>query len=203
MRKFKCLPLCFLLVFLFTACSNQLQLPHHIDIDSTENQIINSTAASIPISRLLTQIDEPLVDNIESLKPILEEINKKYSDFASENWKVTVNYFSDDKSAGNIVFKYFIGDLIITNKSVTCLIENDVVTQINYSNIDMATNETTLLDKVNRFAQTHTQEKKQMVSSEMNSSPDSICFFSCVCVCANRLTLSSKVVSFVAISILE
>lgn len=175
MRKLRCLSI-FILLILFTACSNQqthnLKLPHHIDIDTTENQVITVIETSIPTSRLSAQIDEPITDNTEMLKPIIDEINKKCVNFTFENWRITVNYFSDDESTGNLIFRYYIGDSIITNKAVTCLIENDIITQINYSNIDMTTDEATLLDKVDRFTQTHIQEKKQMKSGEEFISED-------------------------------
>lgn len=165
-----CLILCGVFVFL-TGCvdkteTTELKLPHYLNYDFTTGQDVKFENINMKMPDLLDEVkNAELTEYSQTLEPIIDIILIHYPDFDPSRWKITIHFFDEEKSVGNIQLMYFIEN-INTNKIITCTIENERITQISYSNLGMETDEAELVKRVNVFEEQHTQTKKTMKKSE-------------------------------------
>lgn len=153
-----------------------LKLPHHLDekFDSAYGIEPHSRRTDIPfpVPENYGETDSSVIP-IDIPEELLLEIQKDYPDFTGKNgWNASVNYYTEDLSAGMIRIIYTIGGKITTNKAIICTIENNVIIRISYTNMEMETDEENLLERVEIFENTTTQERKILGEGEEFPSED-------------------------------
>lgn len=152
-----------------------LKLPHHLPeyFDSAAGIEPQGKRVDIPFAPPESFFEQDSLHMEIGIPPEIEaEIKEDYPDFGGEGWSATLNYYSEDLSAGMIKIIYIIGDKIITNKAVICTVENGTVVRINYTNMDMDADEADLIERVEIFEKSTTQEKKIFEEGEEFLSED-------------------------------
>ncbi len=96
--------------------------------------LADDTNYSIPFDGSCGRIvNAELNQYMDDFEVIVEEIKKIDNDFNVDEYKVTCNMYSEDTSSGIIIFTYYIGDEIATNKAYVASVENGYVTDIKLS----------------------------------------------------------------------
>ncbi len=130
---------------------------------SSVNLASTSTSNSaLQLNNLENCVDVPItICEIDGIDNLLSEIKSQYPSFNSDNYKLSVNMFSDDGTDGILIFKYYIGDEIATNYAYIVSIEDCFVEEIlpsaalveamSFTTVTNLVRETDLLQLVNDF----------------------------------------------------
>lgn len=143
-----------------------LELPHRLDID-LEKDIERKTEIW---NMKGLYFDENIInDSLDKYEnkygKVIEAIKKKYSNFNPKNWNISVNMYSDD-GYGTMQFHYIINDKILSNKSISFTIEDNVITFVYFTNMEKVVDEDKLLDSISYFEEYYEQSKKVMQENE-------------------------------------
>lgn len=173
-----------ILLFITCACSNntlkdnikdntsnslkyELKLGHNVDENISDTSTTIQSIANIKIDELEEINDLFYEEGINTqIDKITLFINKKYPNLINNNWSYSVNYFNESKTSGIIKFNYMINKEIYTNKGIVCSIDNNKVTVISYTNIDMDTADEKLVEQKDEFSKYIIQEKKKLNENE-------------------------------------
>ncbi len=173
-----------ILLFITCACSNntlkdnikdntsnslkyELKLGHNVDENISDTSTTIQSIANIKIDELEEINDLFYEEGINTqIDKITLFINKKYPNLINNNWSYSVNYFNESKTSGIIKFNYMINKEIYTNKGIVCSIDNNKVTIISYTNIDMDTAEEKLVEQKDESSKYIIQEKKKLNENE-------------------------------------
>lgn len=143
---------------------------------STNNTISNGTfsrsqaldteseAIAVPLDNLQNctamSIDS---SNIVGLNNLLNNVQSLYDEFDPEDYKISVNMYSDDGQTGMMTLTYYVGDEIETDRAYIIPIENNVATaiipsqsicaaeNISTTNLSFGMTENDMLSKVESF----------------------------------------------------
>lgn len=172
------------LLFITCACSNnniednikddtsnslkyELKLGHNVDENISDTSTSIQSIANIEIDELEDINDLFYEEGTNTqIDKIALFINKKYPNLINNNWIYSVNNFDEEKTSGIIKFNYMINKDIYTNKGIVCSIDNNKVTIISYTNIDMDIDEEKLVEQKDEFSKYIIQEKKKLNEKE-------------------------------------
>lgn len=116
---------------------------------NVEMEVLESENINIPVSDLnncnFSSADTYDFDGFDILVSQLENL---YNDFNVNDYKITVNMYSDDQLDGMIMLTYYIGEDIATNKAYIVSIENGVATEIIPSSVINAATPASLNNEV-------------------------------------------------------
>lgn len=127
--------------------------------------VIVSRNVNIPFE--LSECTETNVIPSEA-ESLIETVREDYPDFGGDGWSYVAHLITDDGSLGMIRFLYHIGE-ISANKAVLFFYSDGSITEISYTNMDFPRDEEAekaLLGRVERFMDTHVQEKREMKPGE-------------------------------------
>ncbi len=154
-----------------------LKLPHYLeeDFNSSEGQeqISFETDISFPVPESFKKSDIALVpeDIPTELTDKIKE-NAPGFDFSEKGWSAFINYYTQDFSGGILKIIYSIGEKITTNKAAVCIIEDGVITKVTLVNMSLEADEEELLERMEIFENSTTQEKKIFEENEEFLSED-------------------------------
>ena len=120
-----------------------IDIYYKIDFDSYKNKNIRET-----------------YNNDENLKDLVQIIKEKLNVVVDSRWKYVINEYNEESHTGMIIFLYYIGDVIGTNKAIIFEINNGVANKLNYSYLDRKIDEEAFLYRYNYFINHYKQEKK-------------------------------------------
>ena len=120
-----------------------IDIYYKIDFDSYKNKNIRET-----------------YNSDENLKDLVQIIKEKLNVVIDGRWKYYINEFNEKSHTGMIVFLYYIGDVIGTDKAIIFEINNGIASKLNYSYLDRKIDEEAFLYKYNYFINHYKQEKK-------------------------------------------
>ena len=167
MKKFYYIIL-ILLSFSLLGCSssnkNILKLNHHINMGLEEDDIINEKEVLIKVSGL-EETSHKAYEEKEGLKPFTNYIKDTFNITLDNSWDVFIHYYDDEKTRGIIEFTYKIKD-ITTNKVIFFAFTNGVTESVIYKCLDYEVDENKLLERLENFKETYTQEKVKLEDSE-------------------------------------
>lgn len=126
-----------------SACYPDCTLSQYVKIyGSTTNTIssglkrtaapnLNITTVDIEVGKLENCIEVPVNEcRFEGLENVIANLEEMSPDFDRNDYKVSVNMYSDEQDDGIITFKYFVGDRIATNKAYVISVEDGVAVNI-------------------------------------------------------------------------
>ena len=141
-----------------------LKLFHTIDVDTASNIDIKREVANLKLKNKLEEKEWTYYSNGD-LKEIVDFISKKYN-IIDNKWQYNIHFYDADKKNGVLLFRYVINKDILTNKAITCSIENNIITVISYTNVNKSVDENSIINKKNIFESITTQEKKTLNKNE-------------------------------------
>lgn len=167
MKKF-CYIIIIFLSFSLIGCSkkdkNVLELNHRINMGLEEDDIINEKEVSIKVG-LLEETSHKAYEGKEELKPFANYIKDTFDITLNDSWDVFISYYDDEKTRGIIEFTYKIKE-ITTNKVILFSFSNNVTESVIYKCLDYEVDENKLLERLENFKETYTQEKVKLEDSE-------------------------------------
>lgn len=141
-----------------------LELFHTIDIDTASNIDIKREVVNLKLKNKLEEKEWTYYSNGD-LKEVVDFISKKYN-IINNKWQYNIHFYDADKKNGVLLFRYVINKDILTNKAITCSIENNIITVISYTNVNKSVDENSIINKKNIFESITTQEKKSLNKNE-------------------------------------
>lgn len=142
-----------------------LKLYHSLGVDTALNIDIKREVANISLKEKLVETNWTYYNN-GKLKEIIDFISKKYPNIINNKWQYNIHYYDESKENGILIFRYVINKDILTNKAVTCTIENGKITIISYTNINEKVDENTIINNKRMFENNTIQEKKELKKNE-------------------------------------
>lgn len=141
-----------------------LKLYHSLDIDTALDIDIKREVVNLKLKDKLEEKEWTYYSNGD-LKEVVDYMSKKYN-IINNKWQYNIHFYDIDKKNGVLLFRYVINKDILTNKAITCSIENNVITVISYTNVNGNVDENSIINKKNIFESITTQEKKTLNKNE-------------------------------------
>ncbi len=136
------------------------------DIEYEKSMVIKNESTNIS-GITFKNIDKGILNDYDNkYKKVIEYIKGKYKNFDSTKWTIMVNMYSKEDKNGIIRLNYQIKDTIDTNKSIVFTINNNVINQVSFINMDFEVDEDELIKLVNDFKNNTIQEKKEFAPNE-------------------------------------
>ncbi len=151
--------------FIISDKKEVLKLYHSLDVDTASNIDIKREVANLKLNNKLVETDWTYYSNGD-LKEVIDFISKRYPNVINSKWQYNIHYYDNNKETGVLLFRYVINKDILTNKAITCSIENDKITVISYTNIKGSIDENLIINKKELFENSTTQEKKILKENE-------------------------------------
>lgn len=162
-----------------SACYPDCDLSTYVKIyGSTSNTITNTDALSLNVEMEVLDSEDinvsvsdmhncnnssPNMCDFDGFDMLVSQLENLYDNFDINDYKVTVNMYSDNQLDGMIMLTYYIGENIATNKAYVISVENGVATEVIPSGvinpatpvffINEITDEGKLIAAVERFKQ--------------------------------------------------
>lgn len=162
-----------------SACYPDCDLSTYVKIyGSTSNTITNTDSLSLNVEMEVLESEDINVSvsdmqncslsstdacEFEGFDILVSQLENLYDDFDVNNYKITINMYSDNQLDGMIMLTYYIGENIATNKAYVISVENGVATEIIPSSVinaampalfnNKTVDEKELIAAVNRFEQ--------------------------------------------------
>ena len=143
----------------------------------TKDRIEKNVDIAINLNWIATEEREYYDENdswSKKLAWITNEIKKDYPNLLNDRREYLVHFYNDERTQWYVRFLHTINcwfkngknRIIQTNKSILCFYLDWKITQIVYWNIDWLVNEQDLIERVEKFENKYTQEKKQLSENE-------------------------------------
>ncbi len=153
-----------------------LELPHYRNTDAEfeENErtmVTRSEDILISGYTFAFADNEAFSDYADQYPQILDYILSQYPRFQRDQWRISVNLFSDDGD-GIMKLNYVISGKIQTNKSILFMIQSHSIVSASFINMEFQADEAALIGQMEEFLRRTQQEKKILAENEAFLSED-------------------------------
>ena len=105
-------------------------------------------------------------ENDSFLSPVAALLESELDLTLDGNWKFYIHYYTQEQDVGILSMTYWVGGIIATNRAITIPIENGTATTVVFSYLDRTLDEETLLQKYEKFRDTHVQQRDNLLGED-------------------------------------